>query len=92
MKSTQEKHDQVIEHLIEKYNLSTKELKLLEEIKNKIIHSICFTTEGGFNCDSGEFYSEERANCYKIKIKYEEKHSQNLEVVYLMPSAESRAE
>jgi len=89
MKSIQEKHYQVIEHLKEKYNFSTNELKLLEEIKNKMIHSISFTSEGGFNCESGEFYSEGSSNCYKIKIKYEEKDSQNLKVVYLKCSAES---
>jgi len=67
MKSTQEKHWEVIEHLKEKYRLSKNELKIIEKIKEKTILCVSFTTDGGFNCESGEFYMEEDESSFKLK-------------------------
>lgn len=87
MISSQEKHHDTIDHLKEKFKLSGEELVLLDKIKASDIHSISFTTEGGFDVESGEFYPEERKNYYKIQIKYEEEHSTELKLIYLKPSA-----
>ncbi|MGA8855512.1 MAG: hypothetical protein WB492_15175 [Christiangramia sp.] len=89
MINTQEKHAQVIDHLKEKYRFSRKELLLLEEIKENTIHSVSFTSEGGFNSKTGEFHSEEDKSTYKVKIKYEEKGSNNMNIVYLISSVRS---
>ncbi len=84
MVGSQEKHHQTIDHLKEKFKLSGEELILLEKIKKNKIHSISFTTEGGFDNESGEFFSEEKQGCYKIQIKYEQENSTGLELVHLM--------
>lgn len=86
MISSQEKHHDTIDHLKKKFELTSEELEILDKIKASDIHSISFTTDGGFDIESGEFYPVGRKNCYKIKIKYEEGHSTKLKFVYLMPS------
>ena len=83
MLNNQDIHSQTLDHLKEKFSLSEKEIYQIEEIKKHTIHSIFFTTEGGFDKKTGEFNSEEKENSYKIKIKLAKKKSKDFEWVYL---------
>ena len=81
----QDKHRQVIEHLKTKYDFSLKELKILEDIKKYSINSIAFTTEGGFDVETGEFHPEERKENYKIRIIYEDELSNKENFICIKP-------
>jgi len=81
----QDKHLQVIEHLKTKYDFTCEELKILEVIKKYSIHSIAFTTEGGFDFETGEFYPEERKENYKIRIIYEDELLKKVSFICLKP-------
>lgn len=86
MMDCQDKHLQVIEHLKTKYDFSVKELKILESIKKHTINSIAFTTEGGFDLDTGEFHPEERQVNYKIRISYEKQYSNTGSFICIKPA------
>lgn len=82
----QDKHLQVIEHLKTKYEFSRKELKILENIKKHNINSIAFTTDGGFDLETGEFHPEERKVNYKIRITYEKELSNKEAFICIKPT------
>ncbi|MCB7480559.1 hypothetical protein [Christiangramia sediminis] len=81
----QDKHLQVIEHLKTKYDFTLKEQEILENIKKYSINSIAFTTDGGFDVKTGEFYPEERKENYKIRIIYEDELSKKVSFICLKP-------
>jgi len=87
MMNCQDKHQQVIDHLKEKYKLSRNELISLESLKMHTVKSIAFTTEGGFDSKTGEFYLEERKLTYKIRIKFQEKSTNDEKMIFLQPTS-----
>lgn len=85
MINCQDKHLQGIEHLKTKYEFTGKELKILENIKKHTINSIAFTTDGGFDLETGEFHPEERKVNYKIRITYEKELSRKEAFICIKP-------
>jgi len=81
--STVEKHLQVIEHLKERYVLSGQERAMLDKIKTQIINCVAFTTDGGFDAETDEFFPEEVSGKYKIRIRYQKDDSKPEKTIYL---------
>lgn len=81
----QDKNLRVIEHLKTKFNFTRNELTILEKSKN-FINSIAFTTDGGFDSDTGEFHSEERKINYKIRIVFNKKLAKYGKFICLHPT------
>lgn len=87
MTTIQEKHHQLINRLKEKYKLLPNELSILESLKAKRIKSVSFTTDGGFHCKTGVFYSEDKNDIFKIRILYWEGLAEELKMVCLVSSS-----
>ncbi|WBL22972.1 hypothetical protein [Zunongwangia sp. HRR-M8] len=72
-----------LKQLKEKYDFNNLDLQILKKVQNYQIKSICCTTDGGFDKNTGEFYTEERTLNFKIKIVYQRTPNSTLETVLL---------
>jgi hypothetical protein len=68
-----------------KYELSPRDSILLERIQNCKILSFSYTTFGGFDITTGQFYPDTREVNYKIRIKYKKGNNAREEYMYLIP-------
>lgn len=76
-----------LKRLKKKYKFHANELKLLKAIEDCDINSIAYTVDGGFDKKTGEFHSEERPACFKVRIKYKSLDQDEEQSVYLMKIA-----
>ena len=76
-----------LRRLKKKYKFHSKELKLLKAIEDCDINSIAYTVDGGFDKNTGEFHSEERPACFKVRIKYRSLDRKKEERLYLMKTS-----
>ncbi|MDN3595273.1 hypothetical protein [Zunongwangia endophytica] len=72
-----------LQQLKDRYDLSALDLEVLRKVQKYQIKSICCTTDGGFDKETGEFYTEERTLNYKVKIVYQKEPNSKLDIVLL---------
>ena len=72
-----------LKQLKDKYELNDLDLEILEKVQKYQIVSICCTTEGGFDKETGTFYTQDRILNYKIKVVFKRNSNSPSEFVLI---------